>query len=319
MILKTYDPETLSEKETITEVTSVVFTKRFYRPGAFEIETTSKAFEVGDIFAFKSYSEINAGIVLKIQEDYEKINISGYDLTGVLGFRYFNLNKDYEGTADEIIKEIILDFYGAEADARALPNLQIDEIDSDGESLTFSPGADFLNNILSDFCIKNEIGLSFEFDLENIIFKTKKGTDKTNILKFGRRNKTLSDAEYIYDFFNSYNVGYSIDENEAETVTGDARGFRRRECYSEKNIEDFLAGKQPTEVLNATASEKYRYKTDYELGDYVTIEHNGLYTVKQITEIKEVYEANKKIVVPTFGNEKENPLKKIIESEGVKR
>ena len=317
MIIKTYNPLTLAEQETITELTSVIFSKRFYRSGSFEIETTSKNFKVGDIIVFKAYGEINSGIVLKIQEDFEKISVSGFDLSGVLGFRYFNIPKDYSGTADKIIKDIISDYFTS--GDRALPNLQIEAPSETGETVSLSPEADFLNNIIENFCLLNEIGFSFDFDLQNIIFKTKKGVDKSNYLKFSRKNKTVSSTSFLQDLTNSYNVGYSIDDQQQPTETGSGIGFLRRECFSEKNINECMANKKAVETLSAEASEKYKYKIDYDLGDYVTIENNGIYQIKQITEIKEVFEKNRTIVVPTFGNEKENPLKKIIESEGIKR
>ena len=69
MIIKTYDAETLQEKETISEIISVIFNRRFYKVGSFEIQTTSDKFETGDIIAYFYNGEIRSGIVMKIVEN----------------------------------------------------------------------------------------------------------------------------------------------------------------------------------------------------------------------------------------------------------
>ena len=45
MIIKTFDPQTLQEKETISKLTSVIWNDRFYKVGSFEIQTTSNKFK----------------------------------------------------------------------------------------------------------------------------------------------------------------------------------------------------------------------------------------------------------------------------------
>ena len=49
-------------------------------------------------------------------------------------------------------------------------------------------------------------------------------------------------------------MGYSKDENEAEIITGDAKGILRRECFSEKNIEEYLREKGDDIELEAQST-----------------------------------------------------------------
>ena len=135
------------------------------------------------------------------------------------------------------------------------------------------------------------------------------------MIKFSRKNRTIESYELVNDIFNTYNVGYSTDENGTETVTGNATGFLRRECFKDKNIEEYLAEKAEIATLRGEANEKYVYGKDYELGDYVTVMTDEVQTVKQITEVKEVYEHGRSMIIPVFGTEKENPLKRILKGE----
>ena len=68
MVVKTFDPVTLSEKETVTKIQSVIWNHRFYKNGSFELQTTSPLFCAGDIVAYKANGEIRSGIVMKIVE-----------------------------------------------------------------------------------------------------------------------------------------------------------------------------------------------------------------------------------------------------------
>lgn len=310
MVIKTYNPETLEEKETITQITSVIWNRRFYKNGSFEIKTTSDKFEENDIIAYNYNGEIRSGILMKTVENNDGIALSGYDLKGLFNFRYVTALSEYSGTPETIIKTLAEEYLNT--GDRTIPGLIIGKNSGSGVDITYTPEAGFLENIYESLGMTNEIGISVEFDLKNIHFNTVVGTDRSELIKFGRRFRNIDKVEYTKDIFNTYNVGYSKDENEAETVTGNAKGMLRRECFSEKNIEDYLKEKAPIETLRAEANDKYKYGVDYFLGDYVSVVKDDIITVKQITEIKEVHEKNGTFILPVFGTEKENPLKKLL-------
>lgn len=310
MVIKTYNPVTLKEKETITNLKSVIWNRRFYKVGSFEIETTSKKFCENDIIAYKYNGEIRSGIVMKVVEKISGIFVSGYDLKGIFNFRYVTTPGTYNSTPESIIKAMATTNL-CRGD-RAIRGLSVESINGTGTTIEFSYEDDFLSDIFEMLCTSNEIGIDIEFDLEKMVLKTMYGRDMSELVKFGRKFRNIENVEYTRDIFNTYNVGYSKDENEVETVTGTATGILRRECYKDKNVAEYLKEKAPIESIRAEANDRYKYGIDYLLGDYVSVQTDDVITVKQITEIKEVHERDKNYILPVFGTEKENPLTKIL-------
>lgn len=310
MIIKTYSPKTLKEKETITQITSLIWNSRFYKNGSFELSTPTDKFSLNDIIAYSYNGEIRSGIVLKITESLTEYIVSGYDLKGILNFRYITAPTEYSGTPEKILKTIAEEFLMTED--RTIFGLEISKDSGNGEKTTFIPKTGFLENELQSFCLSNEIGISIKFDLNKIIFQTHIGTDRSDKIVFGRKFHNIDDIQYVKDLFNTYNVGYSVDGAGNEFVLGNEKGIFRRECYQKENIDDYLKEKSEIETLRGTTTEFYKYGVDYFLGDYVTVVHKKLKSKKQITEIKEVYERSKFSIIPIFGTEKENPLQRIM-------
>lgn len=309
MIIKTYNPETLQEKETISEITSVIFNRRFYKVGSFEIQTTSDKFEKNDIIAYSYNGEIRSGIVMKIVENNDAFNISGYDLKGIYGFRYIIEPTAISETPDAVIKSLVNQYL--KTGDRNIEGLIVSSEAVEGDSITYTPSEGFLEKTIESIGLSYEIGTSIEFDLVNMNFKTLKGEDRTLDVKFGRKYRNIEKVEHTKDLFNTYNVGYYLD-GETLQSSGTAKGILRRECYKKDNIDEYLKEKAPIETIIAEANERYKYGVDYKLGDYVTVMTRTASTVKQITEIKEVHEHSRHTVIPVFGVEKENPIKKLM-------
>lgn len=313
MIVKTFNPVTLEEKETIPEIISIMYNKRFYRVGSFEIKTTSNKFSENDIIAFFYNGMIHSGIVLKIVEQTDSVSVLGNDLKGLFGFRYLTNPQELKGTPDAIIKALVTEFLLT--GERKVEGLTISEYAVAGNQISFTPEVKRLDEIMEEFCIANEIGTAVEFDLRGLQFRTLKGSDLSGDIKFGKRYRNLEDYTYTKDIFQTYNVGYSVDDAGTETVTGTAAGIMRRECFKEKNIDEYLAEHGAIETIVAEASDRYVYGKDYNLGDYVTVETERVRTVKQITEVKEIFERRGNVIIPVFGVEKQNPIKKLLRKD----
>ncbi len=310
MIVKTFDPVTLQEKETISKITSILFYDRFYKVGSFEIKTTSDKFQENDIIAFAYEGKIRSGIILKRFEKNDSCSFLGYDLKAMYGFRCIPTPSKYKGTPDAVLKEMVTEFL--KTGDRNIEMLQISEGSVPGEEITFTPEQGFLEDAIVSVSSLYEVGTRVDFDLEKMTFKTLKGEDRTASVVFGRRRRNIDSIEYTKDLFNTYNVGYTLDDNGNVISVGDAKGLLRRECYKEKNIDEYLKEKSEMETLRAEANELYKYGVDYNLGDYVTVIKGNMSIVKQITEVKEVHEHGNTSFYPVFGTEKENPIKKLL-------
>ena len=84
MIIKCYNPITLECFEVITKASSVMWNKRFYGVGSFEIHLKETSVKELDIIKHNH----NNGIVMKVIETFEETILYGYDLKGLTSFRY---------------------------------------------------------------------------------------------------------------------------------------------------------------------------------------------------------------------------------------
>lgn len=145
------------------------------------------------------------------------------------------------------------------------------------------------------------------------------GTIKHPYIIFSEKKKNLIDGQVTDDNTNYKNVGYTAGKGENEerliTVIGTATGFNRREVFIDlNNIEDSDELKQEGQkqldtykVIQSIEGKIYQipnmqYEKDWDLGDLVTIESNGIYEDKRIIQVKEIYERNNINIEVGFGD-----------------
>lgn len=143
----------------------------------------------------------------------------------------------------------------------------------------------------------------------------------------------------MIDKMSSYkNIGYTLGKGELEerplvvVKKGEYIGLDRREQLLDMGsieIEDLaeegtkkLEDYKEVRSIEGTVFQipNMEYEIDWNLGDIVTIETDGYTEDKRITEIREIYERDKKDIEVTFGDktpELVEQLKKII-SKGVR-
>ena len=77
----------------------------------------------------------------------------------------------------------------------------------------------------------------------------------------------------------------------------------------------FLKENAAKETIEAEDSGRFTYRTDWSLGDYVTVRvampGEVLTLDKQITEVREVYNRGETKIEPVFGEKKESLIKKM--------
>lgn len=306
LIIKYYDPLTFETKGVITKAKSVVWNKKFYTYGTFDLEIDENVLSVNDII----YHNGNAGIVMQIVRNFQSVKVSGYDLKGITKFRHLFGLTEYSGKSEKIVKDIAAQFLNT--GERKIAGISIAPLKGFGNSISISFDDENISDVLSKICEQDEIGYTVDFDETNIIFDVVKGIDRTDTVVFSRGRKNVEDLEYTRDNFDYCNVAYYIDENEAIQSEGTATGMLRREGATRDDVITYLAEKKSVETLRGTANDKLIYKKDWNLGDYVTVEFEDMTTTKQITEVQEVHEPNRNMVIPVFGSEKENIIKKIM-------
>lgn len=156
-------------------------------------------------------------------------------------------------------------------------------------------------------------------ELSKMTYEAMKGNKKLPFIIFSEKKKNLIDGKSTDDSSNYKNVGYVAGKGENEdrliTVLGSATGFDRREVLIDlNNIEDPLELKQEGQKKLDTYKEiksiegkvyqipNMSYDEDFFLGDIVTLEIDGIYEDKRITQAKEIYERNNTSVELGFGD-----------------
>lgn len=308
MILRIYNPD-FTVKTTLTKLSSLQWTNKFYDVGSFELHTTEDVASVNDLIGFTANGKIHGGIIMQIVKTASDIAITGFDFKGLMNFRYVQ-GATVTGTPEGIIKTMLTDTL--KTSNRNIPALTVEADSGIGPEIEYTYDKDFVADILNKFTTAEEIGIAFDFDGIGITARTIKGTDKHDVIIFGRKFRNVDDIEYKNDIFNTYNVIYYPDETETLIEYGTASGILRREGYTDKEAEKYAAEKAEIESLELTANSNYVFNLDYTLGDYVSVIYNGIMQTKQITEVEEVFEHGRSLTIPTLGNVKQNPLKKLL-------
>lgn len=286
----------------------MVWTKRFYEVGSFELKVPKNVLEKNDIIKHGN----NYGIVMEIQDDYpDGVTVYGYDLKGITEFRYIETAKVYTAKTPEHIIKNLAQIYLATGN-RAITGLTVQTNLNRGIALDFTAEKNMADSLTS-LCKQADVGYDISFNESNLIFDVMMPRQNTDVV-FTRRLKNIEQMTYTASNYNTYNVVYSKNESDVIVSSGTATGVLRREGYTDKQDEmtTFLADKSEIETLTGNANSKLQYGIDYKLGDYVRIEFGNLTTTKIISEVKFVYEPSNVKVYPTFGTEKENPIKKIL-------
>lgn len=314
MIIKCYHPLPENGKfncfHVITKAVSVIWNKKFYDVGSFQLSLQDNPLKTNDIIVHGE----NCGIVMKVEETLSGCSVYGYDLKGITKFRHIYQPKTYSGNAETIIKEIALDTLMT--GKRKIEGLTIADAHLTlNDSKTWECDNINVADSLNKLCMETEVGYDVRFSESGMIFDTAIGRDMKSKLIFSRRFRNIDEITYTADNYDTYNVALTktqTGDTETYGETGDAEGILRREGATDKDAESFLKEKAPIETIRGSANEKLQYGIDWKNGDYVTCVFKNYTTEKQIVEVKEVYEHSNCKIIPVFGEEKENIVTKIL-------
>lgn len=310
MLITSYDATTFRRKSTVTAAKSVIMNKRLYDLGSFELTLKDCDFEVGDIVLYGDFS----GRINRIVRDLSgNTKVYGYDLKSLLYRRIFDAELTFTKKTPEHILKNIADTFLLTG-SRKITGLSVAPDSGAGEVIAehkFERGSR-VSDELKEFCQKYSMGYDITFDEQAIIFDVVKERENKNII-FGKHYGSVEDLNYTKGDYNMVNVIY-YPKDASIAVDGVEVGINRFEGYvsNADEVETYGESHSAEETIKGTASNRYVYGTDYALGDIVRVEFGDMYTMKTITEVEITVEPNCRKTVPTFGTEKENPIKKLI-------
>lgn len=327
----------LSRLGQIDNQISLIWTRKFYEPGTFELHApiTAENLELlqkGNVIGKKGAEE--AGVIEDIEKEESdiknEITVKGRFLSSYMDRRLIKQTVNFSGYIEVAMRQLL-------TGCVAIPHVELGALNG------FTDTADFqvtMKNLLeyeSKLSRAGSIGYRFRPDFVNraIIFETYKGTDRTtsqnanNRVIFSEDYNNLNNSIYRYNDQNlkTYAIvgGQGEGSQRVYYDTGGGTGYDLREMFVDArdiNPDGLTAAEYKAALLqraqeglnSAVVSESleceteaainFTYKEDYELGDIVTIRKKAwnLYMDQRITELSEVYEWGGMKVVPTFGD-----------------
>jgi hypothetical protein len=322
---------------------SLQFTRRFFRPGEFELHMNiKKGFTdelVEDNLIQLDRDTKKVGIIRHreiSQDNTETLIIKGTALSGVIGRRVTvpDAITGYDrisGSAEEVLKHYIDTNCVNPVDAdRVIPQLIIAVNQNRGISTPWQTRYENLADVLQQIAEWCDIGWDVILDLVNSkwVFDVNPGRDLTagqSILPpviFSTEFDNIEGQAFRIDASGYKNVGYAGGQGEEEArlvlQVGDASGLDRHEvfldCSSSETADELTAnGEQALATYNKVIAYEgkvidggsFVYGQDWDLGDIVTVRNPkwGIAMDSRIIEVKEIYEAGNNSIEVTFGNE----------------
>ena len=337
MTIRIYNPE-FNFQGVVENQTSLIWTRRYFETGDFELHAPITPdnlvlLKLGNIIWKRDAQE--AGVIEEvtlIQNSLQnQIIAKGRFLESYMDRRLIRPTFTFNGKVEVAMRTIL-------SNAVAIPLVQLGTFHDYPETIEFQ--ATYKN--LLDYEVKlskaSNIGFRFKPDFTNktITFETYKGLDKTlrqsdrNRVIFSEKFNNITEASYMENDQIYKNVCYVGGEGEGSdrvyvTVGDDTlTGLERREVFlsaSDVSSEELttteyenllkqrgntlLAEDVFSQVFECSteANGNFVYKTDYDLGDIVTVRKTswGVESDLRITEVTEVYEYGAMVVSPTFG------------------
>lgn len=327
----------LYRKGQIENQTSLIWTRKFYEPGTFELhapitDENLYLLQKDNIIGKKGSAE--AGIIEDIEKEESdiknEITVKGRFLSSYMDRRLIKKTVNFSGKTEVAMRQLY-------SGVVPLPLVELGNLNGFPETVEFQVTMKNLLTYESKLSRAGAIGFRFrpDFRERKIVFETYQGKDRTfsqhenNRVIFSESYNNLNNAIYRYNNQNLKTFAIVGGQGEGDARTyyelGSGEGYDLREVFVDaKDINpDGLTAAQykaallqrAQETLNdAIASEtlesetdaaiNFVYKEDYDLGDIVTVRKKkwNLYMNQRITELSEVYEYGGMTVVPTFGD-----------------
>ena len=254
-------------------------------------------------------------------DDGSAVKITGYDLKKMLEWRLCYGGKT--GNLETVIKSYVSEAFCTPG-ARKIPNFRVAPSQNRGNVVEWNN--DKLVTALETvkgLCNLEQWGFTIYISGSDFVFDIIIPTDKSESIIFAPEYKNLSGSEFKENAQNEKNVALYLKETETTDSGGNTTkvttieeynpysksGLDRKEGAAENNATtekaaSYLISNAIQQTVSAMANSKILYGSDYDIGDYVTTRLNTfdgkIDVVKQITEVKEIWEKNDYSTEPTF-------------------
>ena len=322
MEVRIYDRD-LNFKGVIENHTSLIWTRKYYEPGNFEIhapitEQNLRLLAKGNIISKRGSSE--AGVIEDIENEESdlknEITAKGRFLSSYMDRRLIKSTVNFSGKIEVAMRNLL-------SGVTAIPLVELGTLNGFTETVEFQATMKNLMTYETKLAKAGTIGYRFRPDFRNrkIIFETYKGTDRTTAQ--GINSRVIFSESYN----NLNNVIYKYNDQQYRTkaiVGGEGEGAARvyvevgggtgldlREIFVDaKDIQsegltdaaykaalaqrgrETLAANVVSESVECEteADINFKYKTHYDLGDIVTVKKKkwGIVLNQRITELQEV-------------------------------
>lgn len=320
-----------NELGNIDEYSSLVWHRRYYNYGSFELTCAVSYF---DLFS-QGYYLFSLGKELAFIESikYGRSNHNAYHLEvrgrfiiSMLDDRVVIDKKTYSGTHEQIARDLMNEHFINPADTqRKINNLSLGNLNNLGVSTTLELNNQVIGDKLQSLLKEKELSHRIDYDYLNnqfkyVVWQGFNRTDNQTINSwalFGEDYDNVSQIDYSKSSERLKNVVYVRGNNINSVVNHCSSGERRKEMVitSTENTVNVLndKGAQELEKLKNVESincdyilsNNLKYRTDFDLGDVCTIKIKELSKMVdlRITEIKEIYENGTISIEPIFGND----------------
>lgn len=333
MIVKCYNA-TLQLVGVIDNYISLLWTRKFYAPGSFELAVPMSEFHQtilsrGNIVCHDS--AVEAGVIESVVYDEtptsNTIKVSGRFLSSYMDRRLVQGVYSFSGLTETAMRTIL-------SNATTIPLVQQGETQGFDDTVDFQVTYKNLLEVEEKLGRGAGIGFRFtpDFTAKTITFDLYKGTDRstdqtTNArVYFSEEYDNINKSTYSVNDQLYKSVAYVMGEDISTIeVVGSETGLACREVFvdasdiqsSEMTADEYTAALQErgsSALESAQISESFEsetamdgnfvYRTDFDLGDIVTVrkEEWGISVNLRITEIQEIYEDGEMKISPVFGN-----------------
>ncbi|MBR3197088.1 MAG: hypothetical protein IKF66_01155 [Methanobrevibacter sp.] len=318
-----YENNTFVLQAIIDDYQEVSFERNKYEAGQFTISINwnipnSQLFEKNLFVQFGSDSKdfgFITSITDSIAEDGKASqirSITGYDCRMLFKRRVIkslNTENAWEMTAngEEVMRKLIQDQCGVNAEEkRKLPITNTLPATYLGNQFTVSESFSNLYDVLVTIATQSEIMWFVEFTSNTLQLKVYSGEDKHLTVRFDTDYNSLGNANLQDDNLSYCNAVYiggkgsGSNRDLYEGETDNPAGLDRFESFSnQNNLEDETQYQNASEsILNqfnqtltldgaGLAKSPYMYKTDYDVGDLITVKFNNKSVVTQIMSVTE--------------------------------